>query len=149
MTIEQKIVDVLYLDYVLYKIVDAYNKTIYQKLKKSEKQIKDPNLLPDILFYKNIASLIKNSLDVKYDEEVYKKILYVRVLQILDKNSLNPLKAITEVNLYLKTLEKKVFVSGMKYFTGCDTSPVLDWLNDIYKSFDVPYLFKECVKLIE
>ncbi|WUR03853.1 uncharacterized protein VNE69_06172 [Vairimorpha necatrix] len=142
---ERNIVDVLYLDYALYKIVEIYNKSLYKRLRNKQDNIPNINK-SDMRFYKNITNLIKSSLEVEYDDEIIKKIMYVKILQILDSSQKSEGEALAKVKEYLKIVENKM--ENFDIFRGETVEELLDWVDEIYKSFSLPYLYEECIKLI-
>ncbi|EQB59966.1 hypothetical protein NAPIS_ORF02489 [Vairimorpha apis BRL 01] len=95
----------------------------------------------NIQYNKIIIKLIFDKLqNIKYDTQLLNKIMYIKILQILSSTS-----SIDRVNKYFRDVYKKYKI---KYKQFVSYKSVLEYCERMYKSFDVPYLYKECSKLV-
>ncbi|KAK6090121.1 hypothetical protein P3W45_000847 [Vairimorpha bombi] len=143
--VEYNVVDVFYLDYILYKIVESYKYNVLDKLKSKTDQLQD-NTHEDTMFDKLICKSLISKLQVKYDQELLLKIVYVRILQLLIKYREDEKLCLYKINSYLQTVKDKYNYIEVRIFNNKKISDVIIWLDEVYEKFNVPYLYKMCME---
>lgn len=176
--VEYNVVDVFYLNYILYKIVESYKYNILDKLKSKTSKVQDitnndqdtininqvttninqdttnnnqvqDTTHEDIMLDKLICKSLISKLQVKYDQELLLKIVYVRILQLLIKYQEDEKICMYKINLYLQTVKDKYDYIEVKIFNKKNINDVILWLDDIYEKFNVPYLYKMCMENVK